>query len=90
MDVDSDEYYLHRIMECVAACRSGEDVQENTKLGIQLFNIFRVKADERLQTKGKPPDGTGSEGTAVNNISPPGGGVGGDSDTRERIPNGAP
>ena len=81
-------FYLHRIMECVQKCQDEEDVQENTKLGIQLFNLFRVRANERLQSEREQTDRARIENPDSDNNGTPGSGMAGDSDARERVPDG--
>ena len=56
-DVKDPSYFLHRIMECVSKCEQGEEVAENSKLGIQLFNIYRVQTcgPIKKQVDPKPP-----------------------------------
>lgn len=49
MDVNDPNFYLHRIMECVGSCQRGEDIPENTKLAIQLMNLYRCNYSERLK-----------------------------------------
>lgn len=58
----ADGYLHNRIIECLHACQRGEDVVENSRLGIQLFNLLRTRAIKNgtVQSKTEPKDGTGS------------------------------
>lgn len=52
LDVKHPGYFLSRIRECLNELDIGENVSENTKLAIQLLNMFRVLYNERLQSQG--------------------------------------
>jgi hypothetical protein len=52
LDVKDPEYFLNRIMECIHECKDGNDILENTKLGIQLFNLYRVSYQQHLEDIG--------------------------------------
>jgi hypothetical protein len=41
-DINDHQYFLNRTIECIGEIKDGVDVMENTKLGIQLMNYFRV------------------------------------------------
>ena len=87
-DVKDPEYFLHRILECISQCREGEDVLDNTRMGIQLFNLYRVAYYERLQAEGNKEGRAGSNNSGSDNSGNEGGSVGSDPNARERIPNG--
>lgn len=42
LEVNNPRYFLDRVVEAIGECKDGVDVLENTKLIIQLVNIFRV------------------------------------------------
>ncbi len=73
LDVQNDAYYMHRIIECVHACQEGEDVEANTKLGIQLFNIYRTVCRGRIQSERQSTERAGSQDTASNHSENAGG-----------------
>jgi len=52
LDVTQPSYFLNRVRECLQEIELGEGVLENTKLSIQLLNLFRVSYRERLQSQG--------------------------------------
>ncbi len=42
-DVTDAKYFLNRVMECIHACQDEQEVLENSKLAIQLLNLYRVR-----------------------------------------------
>lgn len=42
LDVKDPQYFLSRTMECIHECQAGIDIYDNSRLAIQLMNMFRV------------------------------------------------
>jgi hypothetical protein len=42
LEVTHSSYFLNRVRECLKELDTGVNVQGNTKLAIQLLNIYRV------------------------------------------------
>lgn len=42
LDVKDPTYFLSRTMECLHECQNGIDIYDNSRLAIQLLNLFRV------------------------------------------------
>lgn len=44
LDVKDPSYFLSRTMEAIHECQAGIDVLDNSRLAVQLMNMFRVFA----------------------------------------------
>jgi hypothetical protein len=42
LDVKDPSYFLQRTMEAIHECQQGIDIYDNSRLAVQLMNLFRV------------------------------------------------